>query len=157
MEEPLQTSSDAPQDNPGPPSYRLFVWLGPLIVFLGAVSYFLIFTRYPALRDFPWINLPFVLLGLVISFIGLRRAFHPARSIPSKVTGSFGFLFSVAVTFLFAAYIFHLSYQLPSATNTPKLDETAPEFALLDSSGSTARLSDLRGKKVVVVFYRGHW
>lgn len=157
MDERRQTLSDLPQVNLPPPSFRLFVWSGPLLVFLAAVSYFLFFARYPILRDFPWVNLPIVLLGLVISFIGLRRAFHPARSILSKVTSGIGFLFSLAVTLLFGAYVFHLSYQLPSATNKAQVREAAPEFALPDSSGSAVRLSSLRGKKVVVVFYRGHW
>lgn len=36
--------------------------------------------------------------------------------------------------------------------------EPAPDFALASYAGPVVRLSDLRGKKnVVLVFYRGHW
>lgn len=33
----------------------------------------------------------------------------------------------------------------------------APDFALLDQSGASWRLSDHRDGAVVVVFYRGDW
>ena len=39
------------------------LWLGPLISVAGTVSYFQFFARFPALRDFPWINLPLVVIG----------------------------------------------------------------------------------------------
>jgi len=59
------------------------IWLGPIVTFAGAVSYFLYFARFPSLRDVPWVNLPIV--------------------------------------------------------------------------AGDVRLSDLRGRKVVLVFYRGFW
>jgi peroxiredoxin Q/BCP len=33
----------------------------------------------------------------------------------------------------------------------------APEIALPTAAGSVARLSDWRGRNVVLIFYRGHW
>jgi len=36
-------------------------------------------------------------------------------------------------------------------------EEAAPEFALLDQKGQSVSLSDFRGKKLVLVFYRGYW
>ena len=44
----------------------------------------------------------------------------------------------------------------PRATG-PTLGAPAPDFALVDQSGKTVRLSDLRGAPVLLVFYRGHW
>ena len=42
--------------------------------------------------------------------------------------------------------------------NTPVVGDTAPEFALADSTGVVRRLDDLiAGGMCVVVFYRGHW
>ena len=35
-----------------------------------------------------------------------------------------------------------------------KVGDTAPDFALTDQKGKTVKLKDLRGKKVVVYFYR---
>jgi peroxiredoxin len=40
----------------------------------------------------------------------------------------------------------------------PAVGETAPEFALADSTGVVRRLDDLiAGGMCVVIFYRGHW
>jgi cytochrome oxidase Cu insertion factor (SCO1/SenC/PrrC family) len=39
-----------------------------------------------------------------------------------------------------------------------KVGQPAPDFSLEDADGKATTLSDLRGKKsVVLVFYRGYW
>ncbi len=39
-----------------------------------------------------------------------------------------------------------------------RFGQLAPDFALEDAAGNRVSLSDFRGKKkVVLVFYRGHW
>ncbi len=50
---------------------RHALWLAPLITFVGFVSYYLVFVNIPALRDFPWVNLPLVALGAVLAIVGL--------------------------------------------------------------------------------------
>lgn len=35
----------------------------------------------------------------------------------------------------------------------PKIGETAPEFTLVSDGGETVRLSDFRGKKVILFFF----
>ena len=42
------------------------------------------------------------------------------------------------------------------SNHTAKLD-AAPDFSLADQHGRTVTLSELRGRDVVIVFYRGHW
>src|SRR5882672_8043369 len=37
--------------------------------------------------------------------------------------------------------------------NEPKVGQKAPDFTLVDDSGKTVKLSDLKGKKVVLYFY----
>ena len=44
-----------------------------------------------------------------------------------------------------------------SSASPPAPGQPAPDLALLDQSGTTVRLSAARGKKVVLVFYRGYW
>jgi hypothetical protein len=128
-----------------------------LITFSGAVSYFLIFARFPKLRDFPWVNLPLVLAGLILSFAGLRRAFDKASSYRGKWLGSLGALFSLLVGGMFGWYVFYYSYTVPPTSEKTAGLEIAPGFELMDQEGRHVRLSDFRGRKVVLVFYRGFW
>lgn len=39
----------------------------------------------------------------------------------------------------------------------PQPGETPPNFTLPDQNGGMVTLSENRGQKVVLVFYRGHW
>ncbi|HBP56846.1 MAG TPA: hypothetical protein DD687_12995, partial [Verrucomicrobiales bacterium] len=90
------------------------VWLGPLIVFLGAVSYFIYFAQFPVLRDFPWINTPVVLLGCWVNLIAIKRAFGRSDLYRGKLMAAFSMAFSILLTALFASYIGYISYQLPA-------------------------------------------
>lgn len=42
--------------------------------------------------------------------------------------------------------------QIPSAEG-----KEAPDFSLPDQDGHSLRLSSLRGRRVVLIFYRGYW
>ena len=47
---------------------------------------------------------------------------------------------------------------LPAADlNRVQAGAKAPDFTLQSADGSTLSLSDLHGKNVVLVFYRGYW
>jgi hypothetical protein len=133
------------------------LWIGPLLTFAGGVSYYTVFATYPTLRDFPWINLPAVWLGLILSIVGVVRAFSPRAAYRGKVLGSIGLLFSAALTGLFTLYIFVFSYMLPQPTDVAAPQTIAPDFTLADQHGRSVSLSELRGRNVVIVFYRGHW
>ena len=133
------------------------LWLGPLIAFAGTVSYFSFFARWPALRDVPWLNLPVVLGGVALSLAGARRAFRGSATYRGKMFGAFSVLFAGGFAALFVFYVFVLSYMLPAPSASPLALVEAPDFALQDQRGQTVRLAELRGRKVVVTFYRGHW
>ncbi len=45
----------------------------------------------------------------------------------------------------------------PSDLDRVQAGQTAPDFTLQKPSGDPLTLSSLRGKNVVLVFYRGHW
>jgi cytochrome oxidase Cu insertion factor (SCO1/SenC/PrrC family) len=46
----------------------------------------------------------------------------------------------------------------PTEVGRVKAGQPAPDFTLEDADGKSITLSDLRGKKsVVLVFYRGYW
>ena len=45
----------------------------------------------------------------------------------------------------------------PSDLDRVQVGQTAPDFTLAGPDGEALTLSALRGKNVVLVFYRGHW
>lgn len=133
------------------------LWIGPLVTIAGAISYFTLFARYAVLRDFPWINLPLVLIGLAVSAIALGRAYSRRSSHRGKILGSIGLAASVLVSSAFVLYVFWLSSGLPAPTQLTQQLTVAPQFTLVDHTGRSVRLDDYRGKRVLLVFYRGHW
>ncbi len=133
------------------------LWIGPLITMLGLISYFLVFVRWPVLRDFPWVNLPLVIAGLAISVLGFWRAFFRADRWRGKLLGSLGLALSLLVAGLFHAYVFFISYMVPEQTAVTAGLVTSPAIALPDQSGAIVSLAELRGRKVIVTFYRGFW
>ena len=131
------------------------MWLGPLITFAGMVSYFTVFVRWPALRDFPWVNLPLVLAGVALSILAFRRRRRTA--LQSRILAGAGRGFSALIAGLFFFYVFFFSSTLPTATTLTAELEQAPDFALSDQHSRVVSLADLRGEKAVLVFFRGFW
>ncbi|MFK7819413.1 MAG: hypothetical protein AB8G99_11895 [Planctomycetaceae bacterium] len=133
-------------------------WLGPVVAFVGVMSYFLYFVRFPDLRDFPWVNLPLVGMGAVLSVVGFVRAFRgPGSGLLSKALAALGTMVSVGLAALFAWYIFSYSYQMPSADGVAALSSPAPDFSLQDQNKQVVELADFHGRTLVVTFYRGFW
>ncbi len=133
------------------------VWIGLAINNAGVFSYFLNFAQFPDLRDFPIVNLPLVLVGVLLSGAGCLAMLKQGGSAWGKSLASLAFLMTLAVTGFFNFYVFSLSYQLPEAVWAPQVKATAPDFTLPDQNGEQVNLSDYRGKKLVLVFYRGYW
>lgn len=49
-------------------------------------------------------------------------------------------------------------HTLPAVdTGRVAVGERAPDFTLLDRSASPLPLSELRGRRIILAFYRGHW
>ncbi len=57
---------------------------------------------------------------------------------------------STLTRFVFMAVLF-------AAVAPPKIGQQAPDFTLRDQSGKRVSLSHARGRKAVLVFYRGYW
>ena len=45
----------------------------------------------------------------------------------------------------------------PLDTGRVSVGDVAPDFTLESRTGERTTLSDLRGRRIVLVFYRGHW
>ena len=99
----------------------------------------------------------FVLAGVALSLVGVWRAFARPCGLPGKLFGPLGAVFSLALAGLFGWYVFSLSYGLPGPTQDSLSMIRAPEFSLSDHAGKTVRSQELRGKKIVLTFYRGYW
>ena len=131
-------------------------WIAPLISFVGFVSYFLVFARYPLTRDFPVVNLPLVFLALMLASIGFRWAWSTGKRGKRILHG----LGSIATCFFGAVlvwYVFSLSYELPAATEEAGKMTEAPSFSLPNAKGEEISLASMQGSRVLLVFYRGFW
>ena len=92
-----------------------------------------------------------------LSLLGFWGAYIRGSRRWVKVAGSLGLALSLLSGGFLIVYVFAYSNSLPAASETTTTLELAPDFALEDSAGRVHRLSDYRGSKVVLVFYRGHW
>ncbi len=147
---------------------RLFnwpVWAGLLLSVFAFISYFFVFVRFPATRDFPWANLLLFAGAAALLLIGVRRAFAPGRRLGAKVAGSVAATLGVAIFGLFIFSTFVFARWMPAAQGAPQVGRKAPEFSLSDTDGRAVSLSELLStpvngkapKGVLLVFYRGHW
>ena len=136
---------------------QLAVWGGLVITIAGGMSYFTYAVQFAALRDFPVLNLPIVLLGAALAGVGCLQVFRRGASIVGKVSATIGFLLAVGIAGLFNAYIFSFSAALPESAGAPATGTAAPGFTLPDHNGRPVQLADYRGKKVALLFYRGFW
>ena len=128
------------------------------MVLLAAFS-FLFLIRFPAMRDFPWLNLLLFAAGALLLAAGLRRAFLQPDRYRGKVSGVILSLLSLAIFGLFYYGTFVLTADIPSASSAPRPGATAPDFTLSDATGRPVSLSDLlkKNRAVLLIFYRGYW
>ena len=134
-----------------------FVWLGPVVCFVAGVSYFEVFAKFAPLRDFPWVNLPLVLVGWAFSALAVWRAFGRSAQYRGKILGPLGLVLSSGFAGLFIFYVFVYSGRMPDQSSAGMATSHLPDFVLTDHQGQTVNGEDLRGKKAVLVFFRGHW
>ena len=142
-------------DVPRPPRGVALAGLG--LVVIGVVSYFVVVLHFaawlPGVRNDALPNLALVAIGLLLSFVGVRRAAAP------PVAGrrlAFGL---AAINLLLAGAFVWMLYGMSAlpAVAGPTLGAPAPDFALVDQTGRTLRLADFHGHPLLLVFYRGHW
>jgi hypothetical protein len=158
---PTNTGADAAvKRRPNAP-----LWIGFLVSVFAFLSYIPIFAKYPSTRDMPWANFLIFALGLVLLFLGLRRAFTQPTLYRGKIAGPILTTLSVAALVFFSFTIFSLGKHLPASTQAPRIGQKAPDFALADTNGRTVSLATLLSapdaahptKGVLLVFYRGYW
>jgi len=139
-------------------SWNGFIWAGFAVVLLAAFS-FLFLIRFPAARDFPWVNLLLFGAGAVLLAAGLWRAFRQPSRYRGKVSGTVLSLLSLGLFGLFCYGIFVLAADIPSASGAPRPGTPAPDFTLAEAAGKPVALPELlkRNRGVLLIFYRGYW
>jgi hypothetical protein len=141
------------------------IWAGLLLSVAAFLSYFFVFIRFPATRDFPWANLLLFGAAAVLLLVGVRRAFAPERRLGAKVAGVVAATLSVAIFGAFVFTTFIMARWMPAAQGAPQVGQRAPDFSLSDTDGKPVSLSELLStpvngkapKGVLLVFYRGYW
>jgi hypothetical protein len=156
-------------------SWNPRTWAGFALCLAALVSYPTFFARYAITRDFPWITLLLMALGLFLVASGVLRAFRQPDAYRGKIFGSILGVLSLALVGLFLFGIFHLTRQLPASHGAPQVGQLAPDFTLPDSQGNNVTLSNLlnspfttdtqpaggatpaKTAAVILIFYRGYW
>ena len=132
---------------------------GFLLGLSGVVGYFALVLRHDPrlswLLHTPVLNLAMVAAGLVLSLLGVIRAFQRTRR-GSLLAPALAAL-NLGLAGFFCWQLFVASYRLPPAARAPAVGMAAPDFELKDERGVPLRLSSFRGRNVVLLFYRGFW
>jgi predicted benzoate:H+ symporter BenE len=143
------------------------LWTGFLLVVAGLMSYVPVFSLFPITRDFPWVNLLFMIAGAVFLAAGLKRAFKQPELYRGRILGPIFTALSIAGVGMFVYGLFILGRQLPVSTAAPRAGQKAPEFDLPDQTGKATSLAELLAsspgaggapaKGALLIFYRGYW
>jgi hypothetical protein len=144
-----------------PRKRNLAAWLGLALGLLGVVGFFVatvfrVGPTTPALRDTAVLNLVLIGAGLGLSAIGIRRAVGRSATHRGRILAPVLGALNLALALLFIAMLYPFA-ALPEAVTAPAAGAAAPNFRLADHTGAPVELAGLRGKHVVLVFYRGHW
>jgi hypothetical protein len=122
--------------------------LPPLLAIGGFVAYFLVTTRLGIYRSVPWEYLAVIAAGAGLGAWRLARA-------PGLASGLSALLSAGVLGF---ALWYLLGYSMYAAREErPRAGDRFPDFTLADSTGGSFHLGELRGKRVLLLFYRGDW
>lgn len=122
--------------------------LGPLVAAAGLGLYFLgtfVFARY---RSRPWEFLAITGAGVVLGLARLAAAPGVATGVAAAA--------SVAIAAFSVWFLFFFTMYGPRETR-PAVGERFPDFTLPASTGPSFRLADARGRRLLIVCYRGIW
>src|SRR4029453_4880820 len=124
--------------------------LVPPLVAAGALSvYFALpLLRIPQRRRIPWAFLVVGVGAAVIAPYRVARAPGVATAVAAATT--------IAILG-FATWFFFVFSMYRRREERPAVGERFPDFALPASDGSTFRPADARGRRPLVLCYRGDW
>lgn len=131
------------------------LWLAPILALFGFLSYFLIFIRWPLLREVPFVNFAILLVAAIAAVLAARRARGRARW--QRWTS----LALLPLPFLLAGMLALFCVRGSALPPPPSAGLVAgaavPDLRVLDHHGGEVSMAELSQGRVVVVFFRGAW
>jgi hypothetical protein len=128
--------------------------LGLALVVLGTAGYFVAVVEVgswlPDLRNRAIPSWCLVTAGLLLTLAAVSRASRGRKRIAVAAL-----VLSVALTGMWASMLY-VRFVVPS-TPGPTIGARSADFALADPTGKVVHLADFTGRRLLLVFYRGHW
>jgi hypothetical protein len=122
--------------------------LAVLLAFGGFGGYFVAATRFAMWRRVPWEFIAVTAAGALLGAIAFVSS--PGLATTIAALASAGVL-------AFSLWYFLVYSQFGTREDRPRVGDSLPDFALPDSTGAMFRLSDRRGRRLLILFYRGDW
>lgn len=148
-------ADDSPRDGIG---LQVALWGVVTLLGLGLYGVWMPMAGFEVFRPFvdrgEWIAPLALGLGVTSALMAHRMAPHTTRGVRRALT--IGTTCALVSSLAFAHYVFVLSYDMPNGPEFA-VGDAPPEIVAKDFLGDDFKLSDLRGRPAVVLFYRGHW
>jgi hypothetical protein len=126
----------------------MMLLLGPVLVLSGFGLYMLSNTRLGRFRRIPWEFLAVSALGAIVAVATALREGGTASAVAAVVS---------AVLFAFLLWFFFVYSMYATREEKPRVGDRFPEFRLPTSDGGVFDLATERGKRHLLIFYRGSW
>jgi AhpC/TSA family protein len=123
-------------------------FLPPLVATASFGLYFLLTFGLAIYRRVPW-----EILFVMTAAAGL--AVHQLVQAPGAATAA-GAALTVGLVVFACWFLFVFSMYGPRE-DRPRVGDRFPDFTLPASDGGTFRLAEARGRRLLVLFYRGAW
>ena len=126
----------------------MLVFVPPLVAAAAFGLYFLLTFRLTIYRRVPW-----DVLGVMVAAAAL--AVHQLVQAPGTAT-AIGTALTVGIAGFACWFLFSFTMYAPRE-DRPRVGERFPDFALPASDGGAFRLAEARGRRLLILFYRGAW
>ena len=126
----------------------MLVVLPPLLAAAAFGLYFLLTFRLAIYRRIPWETLAVMACAIGLALWQVGRA--PGAGTAGAALATVGIV-GFACWFLFSFSMYG------AREDRPRVGDRFPDFALPASDGGAFRLADARGRRLLILFYRGAW
>src|SRR5437868_6583759 len=111
------------------------IWAGFLLVLFAIFSYIPLFSRFPATRDVPWVNLLLFVIALCLLGTGVYRAYARPDRYRGKISGAILAAVSLLLIGFFCFGTFYAARNIPDGKAAIQVGQPAPEFTLTGADG----------------------